>query len=507
MLREVLYSLAGLVLLAYGTEWVLSLLDDPREPKRLQSKIPLLGHLLGMIVHSSGYHGITSKQIDEEIYTVAIFNTKLYIAKTSRLTSIIQKASRTVSFRPFMQTAAKKMGDANPGTYKAFGTDWTDDFSHCHKRSLAPGPRLDEQNLRMVERALVDVDALLGSGKDGVSNVFLLEWTRFAVVQASACGIFGVEHPFRDPKIDEAFWTWQSYLPLHMANLDITGRGYAAREIVFDAVRKYNKSLPSDVSQVYLERLRTMREAGIDEEELPKQQAAFCTAAFSNTVPIMHWTIYELFSRPELLEQVRKEVVDKAISGTKETGFTLDVAALKTGCPLILSTFQETQRLRHVHANIRKVISDTLLDGKYLLKAGHYVLMPGQPVHTNKATWGDSADIFDPYRFMPKDAADGKSVAPSSFVAWGAPPHLCPARQFATTEILVVAALLAIRCDIAPVGTGKWTNDPAVYTGDMQTIYCPKKDIEVEVKAREQWSGQWRVAVGESTTRFSLASG
>ena len=140
-----------------------------------------------------------SKQTDQEIYTVAIFNTKLYVAKTARLIPLIQR-SKTLSFRPFMQTAAKHMGDANAATYETFGGDFTDTFSHAHKSSLAPGPNLDEQNLRMGDRALIDVEEVMGK------KVKLLEWVRYTVVQASACGILGVEHPFRDPKIDEAFW-------------------------------------------------------------------------------------------------------------------------------------------------------------------------------------------------------------------------------------------------------------------------------------------------------------
>ncbi|KAF4499098.1 Cytochrome P450 4F5 [Fusarium agapanthi] len=379
------------------------------------------------------------------MYTVAIFNTKLYIAKTSRLIPLMQKSSKTLSFRPFMQTAAKLMGDANPETFEVFGTEWVDSFSHAHKDGLATGPFLDEQNLRM---------------------------------------------------------KWQSYLPLHMVNLDITGKGYATRQIVFDAFRKYNKNLPSDVSFIYKERLRSMQEAGIDEDDICKQQATFGTAAFANTVPIMYWTIYELFYRPDLLEEVRKEVIEQAVSGDKESGFKVDVAALKTKCPLALSVFQETQRLRHVHANIRKVTENTLLDGKYLLKAGHYVMVPGQPVHTNTSTWGPTADQFDPYRFT-KDSSDRKA---SSFVAWGAPPHLCPARQFATTEILIVIALLAVRSDIAPVKE-EWVKNPALNTGDMATVYTPKKSVEVEVRKREVWDGERSLRLGESKTRISLASG
>jgi cytochrome P450 len=299
---------------------------------------------------------------------------------------------------------------------------------------------------------------------------------------------------------------WQDYLPLHLINLDITGKGYAAREIVFDAFRKYNKNIPVDVSAVYMARLRSMQEAGIDEDDICKQQATFGTAAFANTVPILYWTIYELFSRAELLDEVRREVTEQAVSGTKETGFVVDVAALKTKCPLLLSVYQETQRTRHVHANIRKVTEDTLLDGKYLLKAGQFVMMPGQPVHSNQTTWGESADVFDPYRFMPKDGSDKKAIASSSFVAWGAPPHLCPARQFAATEILIVLALLSVRCDMAPT-SGQWAKNPALNTGDMATVYTPKKDVEVQVRRRGEWDGEWSLRMGESKTRVSLASG
>ena len=286
-------------------------------------------------------------------------------------------------------------------------------------------------------------------------------------------------------------------MPLHLIGLDITGKGYKAREIVFDAFRKYNKNIPSDVSAVYMARQRTMQEAGIDEDDVCKQQATFGTAAFANTVPILHWTIYELFSKGELLEEVRREVIENAVTGNKEDGFVLDVASLKTKCPLLLSVYQETQRTRHVHANIRKVTHDTLLDDKYLLKAGQFVMMPGEPIHTNTTIWGPSAESFDPYRFV-----NQKTVS-SSFVAWGAPPHLCPARQFASTEIMIVVALLAVRCELK----AEWVKKPSLNTGDMATIYTPKKDTEVDVVRRGEWDGAWRLEMGESKTRVSLASG
>jgi hypothetical protein len=100
-----------------------------------------------------------------------------------------------------MQTAAKLLGDASDRTVEIFGTDMVDDFAMCMKNGLAPGPHLDEQNLRMGNRAILDVDELVNK-----SEVHLVEWVRHAVVQASSCGVFGTEHPWRDPKVEAAFW-------------------------------------------------------------------------------------------------------------------------------------------------------------------------------------------------------------------------------------------------------------------------------------------------------------
>ncbi|KAH7130988.1 cytochrome P450 [Dactylonectria macrodidyma] len=502
MLREIAYSFAGLVLLAYAAEWALTLFDDPREPQRIQPHIPLIGHLLGMIQKGMAYYGDTSKKTKAEIYTLSILRTKLYVVKTRRLTPMIQKSSKTLSFRPFMQTAAKIMGDVTNETYEIFGTDVVDDLSHGVKIALGPGQFLDKQNLRMGKRVMHDIDELVRSG---TNKVFLLEWTRHAVVQASSCGVWGEVHPFRDPKVEAAFWEWQVYLPSHMVGLDLTRKGYAAREIVFQAFREYCNNVPDDSSEIFLSRTRIMREAGVCEEDICKQQATFGTAAFANTAPALYWATYELFSRLEVLEEVRTQLVEHAVSGSKESGFRLNVSALKTKCPLLLSVFQETQRTRHIHANIRKVTADTLLDGKYLLKAGNFVQMPGNPIHTNPEIWGDTVDVFDPYRFVPRD--DRKPISPSSFFAWGAPPHLCPARQFAATEILIVVASLAMRVDMVPAGTGRWERNPAVNVGDMVTMYNPKKDVQVEVKEREAWAGDWALEMGDSKTRVSLASG
>jgi nitrogen fixation protein len=41
----------------------------------------------------------------------------------------------------------------------------------------------------------------------------------------------------------------------------------------------------------------------------------------------------------------------------------------------------------------------------------------------------------------------------------------------------------------------------------MATVYTPKKDVEVQVRRRGEWDGEWSLRMGESKTRVSLASG
>lgn len=299
-----------------------------------------------------------------------------------------------------------------------------------------------------------------------------------------------------------------TYLTAHLVGwLDFTGRGYALRRRVFQAYIKYCKTLPADASHLMREHQRTLEAAGVSVVDRAKQAAIFTIASFSNSAPTLYWTLWELYSRPGILAEVRQEVEENAIGRPSDGVFILDVAALKSRCPLLLSMFQETQRTRHINPSFRKVMADTLIDDRYLLKAGNYLQVPGSVIHREAGIWGEAAGDFDPYRFVQGKRSAGDPPPPvSGFVPWGAAPYLCPARQFAATEILIVAALLVVRADIRPMG-GTWERNPALNISDLSTLSPPRRDIEMEIHARESWAGTWSLKMGESRSRVSLASG
>lgn len=288
-----------------------------------------------------------------------------------------------------------------------------------------------------------------------------------------------------------------------MVGIDPLGTGYRARAKVWDAFQSYFQNIPDDVSLLVRERQDILHNAGISDAEAARMQSTLCDAAYPNTVPTLFWTVHEIFSRPGLLEVVRDEIYRTAVQKT-DTGFALDVAALKSKCQALLSVYQETQRRRHYQVAFRAITEDTLLDG-HLLKKGNYLQILSKPTHHNPNIWGPDTSKFDPYRFITD--ANKTKISPSSFQPWGVPPHMCPARQFASTEILVITALLCCRVCLAPLSPKGWVREPDLRSMEIPSLPRPKKDVRVRVTERDDAVGSWAITMGDSKIRVPLASG
>ena len=59
MLREASLGLAGVVILAYGIDYLFSRFDDPQEPRRVTPRLPVIGHMLGILRYGFNYYNIT----------------------------------------------------------------------------------------------------------------------------------------------------------------------------------------------------------------------------------------------------------------------------------------------------------------------------------------------------------------------------------------------------------------------------------------------------------------
>lgn len=287
-----------------------------------------------------------------------------------------------------------------------------------------------------------------------------------------------------------------------------------ARERVFDAFERYWTSDHLDAPQLTKARKHLYDREGVSLRDQAGNQASFNLALLPNTVPTAFWSLYDIFSRLQLLADVRAEVEGNAVSIEEKDGktaFSLDVAKLRTDCPLLLSSYQETQRTKSIHANIRQVLSETTIESpttgsQYYMTRGEYIQMPSGPIHKDTSIWGSTASSFDPHRFLKSDTATRKGES-YSFLPWGSAPHLCPARQFASTEIMLFVALMVLRFEFAsPGGAERW-GELKPMAGELLTMMPPKGEVRVDVRRRAGWQGKWTLVMGDSSKRIPLASG
>lgn len=272
-------------------------------------------------------------------------------------------------------------------------------------------------------------------------------------------------------------------------------------------IKYYEAGGHENSSPMTYERWKTQNDAGATTENIARLETAAGIGVLSNTVPSIFWTLFEIYSRPQLLIALREEIEKHALRIDEFNGtHTIDLADIKDQCPFLLSTFQEVLRLRSYGAPTRIVYRDTVLNDRYLLKAGGVLQMPAACINRESSTWGTNSLEFDPSRFI----ADGdvkQSNRATGFMSFGASPNICPGRHFATGEILAAVAMLLVRYDVTP-RNGHWMppklNPNAIAASTSPLI----GEFPVAVSARKAFRGlKWAFTVTEGKGKYPLITG
>jgi len=243
---------------------------------------------------------------------------------------------------------------------------------------------------------------------------------------------------------------------------------------------------------------------GFTERDTALLEVPFLLAVVANTVPTTFWALCHTFSRPDVLDELREELAGAVIRGVNDSKatYTVEITSLKQNCPLLLSVYHEILRTHSVLPSTREVLEDTMLNDQYLVKKGANIQMATRPVHYDHEIWGADAQEMDLRRFLRKDQQKMNSF---KFRTFGGAPHICPGRQFATTEIICTIALMVMRYEMVPAA-GSWKipkQDQSVFAG----VPPPVNDVAVTIKERPEWQGEWAFRVGNANLRFALASG
>ncbi|KAF4922163.1 5-beta-cholestane-3-alpha,7-alpha-diol 12-alpha-hydroxylase [Colletotrichum viniferum] len=398
-------TVIGLLIIRWSTPDL-----DDREPPALKYRIPVIGHLIGLLWHQGQYFKVLYER-GLPIATLPILNGKLYAIWDPAL---VQSAYRNkdLSFEPFaVKFAQKDLGLSNDVAKLLRETDLVPDFFGFIHPALN-GAHLHRMNANALKYVSVELDRIGGgvSDESGVDVPNLFAWVRRVMTLATTEGLYGAENPVTKDLtlIDDLWWTFESGVPMFI--LDILPQ-YTARK-AFQARARLQAGLSrfymarhdhnDDVAQIVKARADVLRRYGIPDREIGTFELGLLHVGTANTIPVFFWFLAHVFTRPELVERLREEVL-KA-SQRKEDEAIVDITIFEKECPLLVSCYRESMRLSSRVIGSRRVTKDTTIsDGKgrsYMLKSGVNLQLSAEVLHNMDHVWGEAPALFVPDRFL-----------------------------------------------------------------------------------------------------------
>ncbi|KAK4034180.1 cytochrome P450 [Parachaetomium inaequale] len=483
---------------------------DPREPPVVKSRVPFLGHIIGMFQQQAGYHITLQRATRKPIATLPMLSGKMYAVWDPYLITAGLR-SKSLSSTPHILEATPAACQLSPHAANLLRSPEGPPLVEHMMQQVIPaslkGPSIQRLNQTALTALAADLTALAPSSTTPapIPNAWL--WLRHLLTTATGQAIYGAHDPFAaNPPVEDALWDLEKNLLKLTLNLPrfLAPLGHSARKVLFDALTPYyssRKDTDASTSAFVRDRATTLRGAGFPDGDVARLEMMLPFAALANTVPSLFWLLAYVFSSPaELVERLRKEVEGLVTKrdGEGEVTLVMTGSVIEERCPLLMSCYREMQRKTVHQVSTRTAVEDTVLksrDGReYLLKKGNVVQLVIGAGHNMEEYWGEDVDEFKPERFLGSRKADGEDGPGSSkamraaFQPFGGGLHLCPGRNFALAEMMAVMATLLLGYEVEP------TNElPAFSTRSViDAVTKPAKHGEgfgVSIRRREGWEG------------------
>lgn len=446
-----------------------------------------------------------SEKHGHPIFTLPVLTGRTYIVASPELCSAVQKDRSNMSLDPVISEITPRMLALNPHTAAILKDSSGGEVGM--PIYTASHTILTSQNFANGAKVQLDY---LGQSVNDVKNGFETDLFRFISHRISAAtnlSFFGPKNPFhKNPDLLESFWDWESGIVALSMNVfpSITAR--KAYKGLMACARGFEEYIKAggyeDAIDFLQERDRLHAKYGIsDLLERGKLDVSLGLGINVNASITTFWLLNNVFSRPELLSQLRDEI---RANGLVEPG-ALSAERLKQECPLLNAAYRETLRLYAPMSNVRYVSADTIIADTYLLRKGTVVQMAGQALHYDKARWGPDVESFNPKRFLHSTAGskadangsalEGKAHAihPATSRSFGGGASLCPGRHFAQAEILSLSAALLLGFDMDPVDGTTW-NPPPDRKRTPIAVMKPLKNLKVKMHVRKEFEGvKWEL--------------
>ncbi|KAI1410223.1 cytochrome P450 [Hypoxylon sp. FL1857] len=484
--------------------------QDPKEPPVIETSIPFITPLLGFLSGMPMFFVKLRDKYDLPIYTLRMPGQRIYVVNSLSLIPPLQRQIKTIAFAPIEAQAAATVMGVGPAGNAIIGSDkmledgsYLSTFVPSTHPALSPGAGLDAINGASVRYIC---DSLSKLSTNGTATVELFSWVRRELFMATTESIYGPKNPFRNSALEKAWYDFEPGIMVHMLKAwpSILARKslHAREQLLIPAFEKYF-SEDSHLQGSLLVQCRYKHNTGhgLRGRDVAATEIGQMVATLTNTTASAFWMIYHIFSDPVVMSECREEV-EQLVQVDDNGVRTIDLAKVKSSCPILLSTWQETLRYVHIGIGARVVMKDIMFDNKYLLKKGATVMMVTPVHHSDASIWGPTVGNFDHRRFL--RGPEGRRTNPAAFRSFGGGTVLCPGRHFVSTEVMSFAALLLLRFDLKPSARdGKWAvprkNFPI--TSSMPT---PKDELQVDIIPRD--IREWHVKFSASSKGVEMVA-
>ncbi|TVY80889.1 Cholesterol 7-alpha-monooxygenase [Lachnellula suecica] len=484
--------------------------QDSDEPPAIETSIPFISPLMGLVLGMQRYTVKLRDRYGLPIYTLRMPGQRIYIVNSLSLIPPLQRQIKTIAFAPIEAQAAAMVMGVGPAGNAIIGSpnmsepgSYLFTFVPSTHPALSPGPGLDAINGEAVRHMS---ESLTRFKANGPAKIELFSWVRRELFMATTESIYGPKNPFREVVLEQAWYDFEPSIMVHMLNAwpsVLARKSLRAREhLLIPAFEKYF-SENGHLEGSLLVRCRYDHNTahGLRGRDLAATEIGQMIASLTNSVAAAFWMIYHIFHGPEILTECRTEV-EKMVQKNDNDVYTVDLAKVKSWCPVLLSTWQETLRYVHVGITARVVMENTIFDKKYLLKKGATVMTVTPVQHTDASIWGPTVNTFDHRRFLRKRGE--KRTNPVAFRSFGGGTVLCPGRHFVSTEVMSFAALLLLQFDMkALTKDGKWVA-PRKVTPMTSSIPTPKDEVRVQIVPRDDY--RWRFDFSASSVGVNMVA-
>ncbi|KAF2745642.1 cytochrome P450 [Sporormia fimetaria CBS 119925] len=432
---------------------------DAREPPTIKPRLPVIGHLLGLLRYRTMYFKmIHDKHPQLNVATLPYPGGKAYAAFSPELQRGIL---RNRNFTTGHKIALTKMfGLENHVVNAIMGQDGV--HQDITERILsAQSAALTGEPLKAMQAAALEIIAsrlncIHGNDEQDISNLYL--WVRELFGTATSKVLFGPRSPYNDSDLIDAQWTFEGDMQGFIMGIlpsIINRQAYKARALLQSALGKWYRAghdQEKEPSEYIKCRASLLRKQGIEPEEFAKLEIGTMAGATNNTIPSCFWVLVTIFLRPLLVDELRAQALDMLgdHSENRKGVVEIHIGQIDEKCPLLVSCWKEAIRLNSHPISSRSVIRDTMIrdpdtGNEYLFKKGRVIMLPATVLHRMISVWGDDADEFNARRFMSQANEAEKRGA---YMPFGAGKHMCPGRHFAFAEHLGFMTALLLGYEI-----------------------------------------------------------